>query len=70
MNCKMGTYKTQNVYLQKPLLIINPASKHWGSGDPWKKVTAKFVGLHGWMFDEILHYLCGMNRLYVLWSTG
>jgi hypothetical protein len=59
----MGAYEMKTVYFKQPLLIIKLPSKAWGSGDPWKKVMAKFVGLHGWMFDEIMHYLCSMARV-------
>jgi hypothetical protein len=46
MNCKMATSKMKSVYLKRPLLIINLASKPRGSDDA-RKVMAKFVGLRG-----------------------
>jgi len=70
MDCKMGASRRKAVYFKQLLLIINLPGKHWGSGDPWKKVTARFVGLQGQKFEEILQYLCAKRRLNGLKDTG
>jgi hypothetical protein len=54
MNYEKVEYKRKTVYLKQPPSIINLSRKPSGSSGPWEQVTAKFVGLCGVTFDELL----------------